>query len=339
MRRNSAFFVIFLFLLVAMPHRSPAPLIYTPGIGWTYESVSRKGNWHRGRAKEQMDIAREAMEEKDFKLARKSAHRTLKNWPLSDYAAEAQFIKGLAYEELNRPEKAFNEYQKIIDNYPKFENYDNVLERQYEIAGKFLDGRWFRLWGYIPVFPSMQKTADMYKKLIENGPYTDVGAQASLKVGEANEKQKNFHAAVQALTKAADRYHDRKNVASEALFRAGLAYQKQAKTAEYDQDAAVQAINTFTDFIALYPEDERVDEAREIIESLRTEQARGAYKIARYYEKQKSWKAGLVYYNEVLILDPNSSYGDEAKERIEMIKMILKEVEAVKAEYGLTEDL
>ena len=67
---------------------------------------------------------------------------------------------------------------------------------------------------------------------------------------------------------------DRKQVAADALYRAGMAYLKQAKTAEYDQSVAGQAIATFTDFMTLYPQDPRVAEAQQHIASLRTEQAR-----------------------------------------------------------------
>src|SRR6185503_13560166 len=123
-----------------------------------------------------------------------------------------------------------------------------------------------------------------------------------------------------AYEKAADRYHDQKSVAADALYKAGLAYQKQAKTAEYDQNVAGQAISTFSDFMALYPEDARVPDAQKIISSLRTEQARGCFQIAQYYEKKKRMEGALVYYNEVLLKDPASKYAEEAKQRIDTIK-------------------
>jgi enoyl-CoA hydratase/carnithine racemase len=53
-----------------------------------------------------------------------------------------------------------------------------------------------------------------------------------------------------------------KKIAANALFKAGLAYYKQAKKAEYDQNVAAQAITTFTDFIAIYPNDPRAAQAR-----------------------------------------------------------------------------
>jgi outer membrane protein assembly factor BamD len=198
-------------------------------------------------------------------------------------------------------------------------NCEEVLKRQYDIAGRFLGGEWFRLWTYIPFFPSMEKTGDLYEKIVKTGPYSDIAPQAQMSIGTAREKQKNFPAAVKAYERAADRYHDRPQVAADALFRAGLAYEKQAETAEYDQSTAGRAIATFTDFMTLYPDDPRVPEAEKIIGKLRTEEARGNFQIARFYEKKQKWQAAKTYYNEVVNLllgEPNSPYAIQARERI-----------------------
>jgi outer membrane protein assembly factor BamD (BamD/ComL family) len=104
------------------------------------------------------------------------------------------------------------------------------------------------------------------------------------------------------------------------LFLESVSYQKQAQTAEYDQGTAAKAIAAFTDFITLYPDDKRVPEAQKAIVALKAEQVRGNYEIAQFYEKEKKWNGALVYYNEVLQLDPNSTYAAQARERIQSIK-------------------
>jgi outer membrane protein assembly factor BamD (BamD/ComL family) len=53
---------------------------------------------------------------------------------------------------------------------------------------------------------------------------------------------------------------------------------------------------------------------------LKTEQARGALKTAEFYEKYKRYQGALVYYNEVLVKDPNSTFAAQARERIEFLK-------------------
>jgi outer membrane protein assembly factor BamD len=323
MNRWSVRLILILIGMVALPYTAPAPLVYRPGEGWTYERPGTDGAWTRDRAEDQVAVAQEAYDNGDYRLALKAARRVVRMWPLSDFAPQAQYLIGLTQEARRQDEKAFKAYQDLLEKYPRIENYDEVLQRQHDIATRYLNGQWFRLWGYIPFFPSMDKTADMYAKIIQNGPYSEVAPEAQMNIGRAREQQSEYMLAVRAYERAADRYHDHEQVAADALYKAGMAYNRQARTAEYDQHVAVQAIATFTDFITLYPNDPRVAETQDIIASLRSEQARGSMQIARFYEKRKRWEGALIYYNEVLIRDPESPLADEARHRIENIRQRL----------------
>jgi outer membrane protein assembly factor BamD (BamD/ComL family) len=308
---------------IAIPLSCPAPLIYRPGEGWTYESPgSSGGKWTRTRAKEQLDVAQAAFDKKDYSLALKAARRVVRVWPLSDYAPQGQYLVGRCYEAMGKDEKAFQEYQKVVEKQPKMINYQEIVERQFAIANKFLAGKWFKLWGYVPIFSSMDKTSDMYEKIVKNGPYSEVAPKAQMNIGTAREKQSNFALAAKAYETAADRYHDRPQVAADALYKQAMAYNKQAQTAEYDQNTAGQAISTFTDFMTLYPNDPRVSQAQKIITSLKTEQARGSFMIAKFYERYKRWNGALVYYNEVVLLDPSSPYAAPSRKRIDELKKL-----------------
>ncbi len=299
---------------------SPAPLVYQPGEGWTYEAVGSEGKWQRTRAKEQLEVAKVALDKKDHSTALKAARRTVKVWPLSDYAPEAQYIVGRCYEARGNDERAFKEYQKVVEKYPRITLFQEVLQRQYEIANRYLAGKFFRLGGYIPLYRSMDKTAAMYEKIVRTGPYSEVAPQAQIKIGAAQEKQKKYPAAVKAYERAADRYNDRPVIAAEATFKAGMAHWKQAQKAEYDQGAAAAAIATFTDFVTLFPGDARVKQAQKIMDDLRAEQARGSFEIAKFYEKRNRVQGALIYYNEVLLLDPTSQYANDSRKRIDELK-------------------
>jgi outer membrane protein assembly factor BamD len=324
MNRWSVFCLI-AFALLAFPYSSPAPLIYRPGEGWIYERPGAEGKWQRARAQDQLAVAEESFTKKDYGTALKAARRTVSQWPLSDYAPRAQYLIGRSYEAKRQDDKAFKQYQKLIEKYPKIDNYQEVVERQFQIANRYLAGQWFKLWGYVPFFPSMDRTAQMYEKIIKNGPYGEVGPQSQLNIGQAREKQKDYPQAVKAYKTAADRYHDQTQVASEGLYKAGLAQNKEAKSSEYDQNVATEAIATFSDFAILYPNDGRVPDAQQRITALRTEQARGSFEVARFYERKHQWKGALIYYNEVLVKDPNSKYAALAREKIDAIKKRTKE--------------
>lgn len=321
MKQSARLLTLCSFFVLAFAFRSPAPLIYLPGEGWTYETPGTEtGKWQRVRAKDQLEVAQDAYNKKDYDLALKAARRVEKQWPLSDHAPHAQYLIGRCYEAKGNDEKAFNAYQRIIEHNPKAENYQEILGRQYDIAGRYLGGQRFRLWNYVPFFPSMDKTSGMFETIIKNGPYSDVAAQSQLKLGEAREKQDEPKQAIKAYEVAADRYNDRPKIAADALFKTGLAYRKQSKSAEYDQGVAVQSIAALTDFLTLYPDDPRGPEARKLIAALKTQAAHGNFNIAEYYEKKQKWPAALIYYNEVLVQDASSPYAQTARQRIDALK-------------------
>ena len=278
----------------------------------------------QSRAKDQLEVAQAAFDKKAYSLALKAARRVVRVWPLSDYAPKAQYLLARCYETKGLDEKAFNEYQTMLEKYPKVVNYEEILQRQYDITNRYLAGQWFKLWDYVPVPPwisaAMDRTASMYEKVVRNGPYSQVGPEAQMKVGVTRDKQTEYPQAVKAYELAADRYHDRPQIAADAIFHAGLSRQKEARGAEYDQGAAGQAISLFTEFMALYPNDPRVPQAQKIIAALKSEQARGSFETAKFYERYKRWNGALVYYNEVLVQDPNSPYAAAARQRLDELK-------------------
>ncbi|MEY2411088.1 MAG: outer membrane protein assembly factor BamD [Verrucomicrobiota bacterium] len=304
----------------------PAPLIFTPGEGWHYEKVGETGSWTRGRAKDQLEVAQQSFDKQDYSIAAKAARRTVNLWPFSDYAPQAQYLLARCYEAKGEDERAFNAYQTLITQYPKVPNYDEIILRQMAIANRFLAGQGFKLFNLIPWFASMEKTIKLYEKILKNGPYSEVAPQAQINIGVAHERKffKELPEAAKAYERAADKYSEQKE-GTDALYRVGETYYKQAKKAEYDQSIAGQAIATYSDFVTLHPDDKRVPQAQKRMETLKLEQARGSLEVARYYEKHKKWKAAKIYYNEVnevLREQPDATLAVEARGRIEHISKL-----------------
>ena len=108
-RRSVTLWFLVALGLVAFPCRSPAPLIYRPGEGWTYEPVGGEGKWRRARAMDQLEVAQAAFDKKDYGLALKAARRVVHSWSLSDYAPQAQYLVGRCYEATGHSDKAFKE--------------------------------------------------------------------------------------------------------------------------------------------------------------------------------------------------------------------------------------
>ena len=105
-----------LLMLGCLTQRCPAPFVFTPGEGWSYGTPGNAGDWMRDRAVEQLEVAQEKYDQGDYKTGIKASKRLIRQWPFSDYAPNAQYLAGLCYEGMSKDEKAFNEYQKLLED-------------------------------------------------------------------------------------------------------------------------------------------------------------------------------------------------------------------------------
>src|SRR4051794_25737247 len=80
------------------PFRSPAPFVYRPGEGWSYEPVGGEGKWQMTRAEDQLAVAQAAFDKKAYRLALKAARRVVRVWPQSDFVPQAQYLVGRCLE-------------------------------------------------------------------------------------------------------------------------------------------------------------------------------------------------------------------------------------------------
>ena len=92
------------------------------------------------------------------------------------------------------------------------------------------------------------------------------------------------------------------------------------RSGTYDPNAAAKAKTGFQDFLYRYPNSEKSAQARENLKRLENKQTSTAFEIARYYDKQKHYRAAAIYYNDVIRQQPGSREGDRAKKRISELR-------------------
>jgi outer membrane protein assembly factor BamD len=299
------------FFGVVLVPECPAPLIWRKGEGWSYE----KGGVTTGRdPAEQLALARKLQEAKSYDDAASAYRRLIRRWPTSSAAADAQLGLAECLNALGYHYKAYLEYQKVLETHPGTAHFDTVLQREIEIGNLFLAGEKHKVWR-LKIYPATDKAIEIFENVVKNGPYTKVAPQAQFRVGLGQEKMKDYLAAVRAYEKLIERYPN-DPLAEAAQFQIGSAYSLEAQRAEYDQNAANQAIQAFSDFLVSYPKSEKVALAQEQLTSLKKEQARGLFQIGQFYEKQKQYKAAIVYYNEVIEQNPRSDWGTAARDKV-----------------------
>jgi hypothetical protein len=84
--------------------------------------------------------------------------------------------------------------------------------------------------------------------------------------------------------------------------------------------AAGNAKTAFQDFLFHYPNSEKAAQARANLELLERKQTASSFQVAKFYDKQKYYRAAVIYYNEVIRQRPGSTESDQAKKRINELR-------------------
>lgn len=309
--------MVFAFL---MPIESPSALVWRKGEGWSWEHA---GVTTGTNPVDQLKIAQDLQAKKDYRSAIDAYRRVIRHWPQSFSTQDARFGLAQCLSAIGYHYQAFKEYQQLIEKHPNTPHFDTVLQRQFEIGNLFLAGERQKAWG-VRWLPSIERTIEIFEKVVKNGPYSPVAAEAQFRIGMAYEKQNDYLAAVHAYEKILERY-PKNQLAEAAQFQIGCAYKKESQRSEYDQNAANQAIAAFNDFLLRYPGSDKASLAQQYQTALKEEQAKGLYNIGHFYEKNKEFKSALIYYNDVIEKNPNSDWATQAKDKVAKLTSLASE--------------
>jgi outer membrane protein assembly factor BamD len=159
----------------------------------------------------------------------------------------------------------------------------------------------------------------IFAGIVRSAPYGRYTARAQFYIGRANEKQKNAEAAVAAYQEVIEKYPD-DPVAADAQYQIGYLWFVTARNGSRDAKAYKNAKIGFQDFLFRYPKSEKAAQARENLRILDAGQTSNAFQVAKFYDKQKNYKAAVIYYNDVIRQQPGSPPADQAKRRIEQLR-------------------
>src|SRR6202043_2466140 len=74
------------------------------------------------------------------------------------------------------------------------------------------------------------------------------------------------------------------------------------------------------DYLFRYPNTEKAPQARANLQQLEHKSTSSSFDVARFYDKQKAYRAAVIYYNEVIRQQPGSAESERAKRRIDQLR-------------------
>jgi outer membrane protein assembly factor BamD len=264
--------------------------------------------FHRGQVAEQ---------EGDVKRAIRAYRTLVRRYPKDSLAPGALFRTAELEEQRRNYIGAAETYRTLVEKYPSNVHFIDAIEAQFRIGEIYLAGKKLKLLG-IPFGSSMDHAVEIFAAVVRTAPYGKYTARAQFNIGLAREKQGLNDAALQAYQAVVDKFPD-EPVAADAQYQIGYIWFTAARSGTNDSAATNNAETAFGDFLFRYPNSEKAAQARANVQLLEHKQTTTSFKVAKFYDKQKNYRAAVIYYNEVIRQEPGSTESEQAKKRIDQL--------------------
>lgn len=231
----------------------------------------------------------------------------VKKYPVSKSAAAAQFRVAQLLEESGNLSRAFDAYKEFVEGYPQAPEFDQAANAQLAIADDFMKRKRY------------ERAEEMYRALLGSAPYAKFAPAAQFKLGQSLESRKEYDQAIAAYQVVLDRYGS-SDYADDALYQIGYVQLSDAQSRSQDLSAAIDAKNTFEEFLMEYPNSEKAAQAKDNLDRMSGRETSDLYSIAQFYDRNNNYRAAVIYYGELVRRQSGSEQAKLANDRIEEIR-------------------
>lgn len=301
---------------LASAESSLAAIIFKPNAKTKYQAPGEEEI--NGTAQQLFDRAQAAEKSGNLKRAIGAYGTIYRRYPKDALAAGAAYRRAQLQEQTHDFLKAAETYRLVVEKYPRFERFEDAIESQFRIGEMYLNGKKVRFLG-VSIVNALDRSVEIFAAIVRTAPYGRYTARAQFNIGLAREKQGNNDAAIQAYQAVVDKFPG-DPVAADAQYQIGYIWFRAARAGTKDASAADKAKVGFEDFLFRHPNSEKSMQAREDLKLLEKKQSANAYQVARFYDKQKNYRAAVIYYNDVIRQQPGSREGNFAKARVDQLR-------------------
>ena len=309
-------FLVFAVAAFVLPESGNGSVVFRPGKKAKYVSPGEEEI--SGDAAQMYQIGQTAEKEGNIKRAIKAYKSLVKRHPKDTLASAALYRSAQLQEQLHDYTPAAESFSQLVEKYPGSPHFEEAIEAQFRVGEIYLNGKKLKFLG-IPLASALDRAVTIFANVVRTAPYGKYTARAQFDIGLAREKQGANDAALQAYQAVADKFPN-EPVAVDAQYQIGYIWFTAAQTGTKDAAASANAKTAFQDFLFHYPKSEKAAQARANLDILEHKQTANSYKVAKFYDKQKYYRAAVIYYNEVIRQQPGSEESNEAKKRIDQLR-------------------
>ena len=240
-------------------------------------------------------------------------------WPHSAQAPEAQLLLARTQERRGRLLDAFDAYQHLLEHYSGRFEFNEVLDRQRQIAKTVMDKKKGKFL-FLPGFAAPERAIPLYEKIVASAPEGRDTAELYYLIGVANERIYEYDKAIEAYFTALNRFPG-SEFAEKSAYAQSQCHIKISTDAPNDNRALDTARAACVLFLQRYPDSPHRADIEADIALLRDRQARNSYDLARYYDLiLRKPAAALIEYQNYVALFPDAALVPAARLRISQLQ-------------------
>lgn len=262
----------------------------------------------------QLQAIRKLLAEERAKEADKAATRWIKAYPNHPMLVEAYMLRGDAKVARIDYYKALFDYEAVIRQYPGSEQFHVALEREFYIAELFGSGI-KRRWLGMRILPAHEEAEEIYIRIQERAPGSELGEKASLALAE-------FYYRRAEMVNAADAYdlflvnYPRSRFRERSMLRLIQARLATFKGPRFDAKGLLDARERIAQFRSEFPAAAEQIGAEGMLVRINESLALKEYLTGRWYEGQGKSLSAVTLYERVVKEFNSTAAAAEARQRL-----------------------
>ena len=227
------------------------------------------------------------------------------------------YLLAEAYYQYGDRIRAFYHLDELLDLHPDSKLFYPALEKQYEIADRYLRGYKRRLFGF-PLLGAQEEAIDMLFRIQERAPGSPLAERSLLRTADYYYDQGQFDLAADAYAAYA-RSYPRSPVVPRVKLRQAFASLAQFRGRYYDATPLIDARAQLEVLQAAYPDLAAQEGVAGVLQRIDTSMADKLYWTGDYYSRTRSPLAAAYTYRYLINRYPTSREADRARKRLERL--------------------
>jgi hypothetical protein len=304
----------------AQPATAPAT---APTRTWAYDG---RGNWTpvgEGVATTQtvanptLDRVERLLAARQHQPARKLVLAWLRKNRRAPDRDRGVYLLAEAYYQYGDRIRAFYHLDELLDLHPESKLFYPALEKQYEIADRYLRGYKRRLLG-VPLLGAQEEGIDMLFRIQERAPGSPLAERALLRTADYYYDRGQYDLAADAYATYA-RSYARSPVVPRVKLRQAFASLAQFRGRYYDATPLIDARAQLEGLQAAYPDLAAQEGVAGVLARIDASMADKLYWTADFYSRTRSPLAAAYTYRYLISRYPTSPDADRARRRLEKL--------------------